>query len=168
MDKSSTSRTGSSAEVRSRPMSTFPVFLFRPPAFLRILLCVHLSAAAFAVAAASGNQDLLVGRWKCEIEYGSWAIERRTDGTFAKTGKMVERLGQPPKDFHVEGRWQLKGKEYIEIWDQVSPRSWSELKGSVRRAKVLLLEPNKFRRIQNDSPVFIETRIQSSGNGIGS
>ena len=107
-----------------------------------------------------GTSEMLVGRWKCRVEYGSWIIERKANGTFEKKGKLVQTLGQPPQDFTVKGRWRLVGNKYIEIWDQVSPKSWSELTGSTRRSQVLLLERDKFRRIQADSPVFIETRIR--------
>jgi hypothetical protein len=140
-------------------MKTWIVDLKRVSAFASVLLYLHLSTPCFAGVTLE-TPDLLVGRWECRIEYGSWIIERNADGTFEKKGKLVQTLGQPPQDFAVKGRWRLEGKKYIEIWDQVSPDSWSELKGSTRRAKVLLLQRDKFRRIQSDSPVFIETRIR--------
>ncbi len=140
-------------------MNTVPI-LSRELAFLSILLCFHLGAASSVAPASSEADKLLVGRWKCEIEYGSWTIQRKADGTFEKEGKLVQTLGQPPQDFAVKGRWRLDGKKYIEIWDEVSPKSWAELKGSVRRATVLQLQRDKFRRIQSDAPVFIETRIE--------
>ena len=124
-----------------------------------MLLCGYFAAAACPTGVQK-ERDLLVGRWDCRIEYGSWIIERRADGTFEKKGKLVQTIGQPPQDFTVKGRWRLEGKKYIEIWDQISPMSRSELKGAVRQSNVLLLERNKFRRIQTDSHVFIETRIQ--------
>lgn len=126
--------------------------------FAWVVLCIYLAAAPY-VAAVQKERDLLVGRWECQIEYGSWTIERRTDGTFEKKGRLIRTIGQPLQEFSVKGRWRLEGKKYIEIWDQVSPSSWSELKGAVRKASVLLVERDKFRRIQTDSPVFIETRI---------
>ena len=127
--------------------------------FTCVILCIYFGAAPHVVA-IQRSRDLLVGRWKCQIEYGSWTIERRPDGTFEKEGTLVRTIGQPPQQFTVKGRWRLEGKKYIEIWDQVSPRGWSELKGAVRQASVLDLERDKFRRIQADSPVFVETRIQ--------
>jgi hypothetical protein len=127
--------------------------------FALVVLCLYFTAPCF-VSATRETSDLPVGRWKCGIEYGSWIIERNADGTFEKKGKLVQMLGQPPQDFAVKGRWRLETKDYIEIWDQVSPENWRELKGSTRRAKVLLLERDTFRRIQSDSPVFIETRIR--------
>jgi hypothetical protein len=127
--------------------------------FVWIVACLYLAAAP-CVTAVQKERDLLVGRWECQTEYGSWTIERSADGTFEKKGKLIRTIGQPPQEFTVKGRWRLEGKKYIEIWDQVSPSSWTELKGAIRQASVLLLERDKFRRIQADSPVFIETRIQ--------
>jgi hypothetical protein len=127
--------------------------------FVWVVLSIY-PAAAPCMSAVQKERDLLVGRWECEIEYGSWIIERRADGTFEKKGKLIRTIGQPPQEFTVKGRWRLEGKKYIEIWDQVSPSTWSELKGAVKKSSILLLERNKFRRIQTDSPVFIETRIQ--------
>lgn len=124
-----------------------------------VVLCVHFVASSCATAALK-DRDLLVGRWKCQIEYGSWIIDRKADGTFEKHGEMVQTIGKPPEKFTVKGQWRLEGKKYIETWEQVSPSSWSELKGSVRQATVLLLQREKFRRIQTDSPVFIETRVE--------
>jgi hypothetical protein len=121
---------------------------------LLCLLCGHLVAGD-----SLDSRLLLVGRWKCQIEYGSWVIQRRPNGTFEKEGELVQTLGQPPEHFTVKGRWRLKGKEYIEIWDDVSPAAWSGTKGSARRGDVLILERNRFERIQRDSPVFVETRI---------
>jgi hypothetical protein len=140
-------------------MKIWTVDLKGVSAFASVLLCLHLSEPCFAGSAVA-TPGLLVGRWECLIEYGSWIIERNANGTFEKKGKLVQTLGQPPQDFAVKGRWRLEGKDYIEIWDQVSPHSWSELEVSTRRAKVLLLQRDKFRRIQSDSPVFIETRIR--------
>lgn len=134
--------------------------LSRTIVFGSLLLCLHLFEPHSSATVTSKSRELLVGRWKCEIEYGSWTIERHADGTFEKKGKLVQTLGQPPESFNVNGRWELKGKHYIEIWNEVTPQSWAGLNGSVRRAEVLLLERDTFRRIQNDSPVFIEKRIE--------
>jgi hypothetical protein len=125
-----------------------------------MLLCLHLLGTSVVVAAGSEQRDLLVGRWTCEIEYGRWTVERRADGSFEKKGQIVRTLDKPPESFNVKGRWRLKGKKYLEIWDEVWPATWSQTKRSVTRAEVLLLTRGKFKRIQNDSPVFIETRIE--------
>jgi hypothetical protein len=109
---------------------------------------------------ASGTPDSLVGRWECRIEYGSWTIQRNADGTFEKRGEIVRTLGQPSTHFVIKGRWRLDGKDYVEVWEHVSPDTWSNLQKSTRRATVLLLRPDEFRRIQRDSPVFVETRIR--------
>ena len=123
------------------------------------LVCLQLANASSTVTEKSEACKLLVGVWKCEIEYGSWTIERKGNGTFEKRGELVRALGQPAERFAVKGRWRVDGEEYIEIWDEVSPQGWSELKGTVRRGKVLLIERNKFRRIQSDAPVFTENRV---------
>lgn len=129
---------------------------------MAVLACllIHVCCGSPTFAADKGKlREMLVGRWQCQLEYGSWTIERKVDGTFVKRGRLVRTLGHSPEDFSVKGRWQIEGKKYIEVWDQVSPSSWSELKGTTRRAEVLLLEPNRFKRIQSDAPVFLETRV---------
>jgi hypothetical protein len=131
---------------------------------LVVLLFLQLLSLLVANCCCAGethkNSSWLVGRWKCEVEYGAWTIERKADGTFEKRGRLVETIGKPPVEFSVSGRWRVSGDKYIERWDDVSPASWKELKGAERRATILLLERNTFRRLQQDSPVFIETRIE--------
>jgi hypothetical protein len=112
----------------------------------------------YAKAGPGDSRSLLIGIWECRIPYGKWTIERRIDGTFSKTGVLVRTLGKPAIPFAVTGRWQLEGKEYIEIWKKVTPADWRALNGTKKISKVLSVEPSRFARVQADSPVFIETK----------
>ena len=63
-----------------------------------LLLCIHLFLPCL-VGATEKPRDLPIGRWECQIEYGSWIIERNANGTFEKKGKLVQTLGHAPEEF---------------------------------------------------------------------
>lgn len=128
-----------------------------------LLLCfLSLGNSSSGVRHTSESRDLLFGRWKCEFQDGSWIIVRRSDGSFEKDGKMVETIGKPPIHYIVSGTWRLEGNHYIEVWKKASPESWKSAIGSVFRAEVLVIQPDRFERIQRESPVLIELRVGSS------
>lgn len=127
-----------------------------------LLLCfLSLGNSASGERNTSKDRDLLIGRWKCDFQDGSWTIVRQSDGSFQKEGEMVETLGKPPIHYTVAGTWRLEGKHYIEVWKKASPESWKSAIGSVFRAEVLVIQPDRFERIQRESPVLIELRVSS-------
>jgi hypothetical protein len=130
------------------------------------IIILHLlsSADAYAKAPAAFKPSLLSGTWHCAISYGEWTIERKSDGTFSKNGKLVRTLGEPAVPFSVAGSWRLEGKNYIEVWEKVSPAGWRGINNIEKRSRVVSISPGRFSRVENDSPVFIEILV-SGRNG---
>ncbi|MEY2498457.1 MAG: hypothetical protein QOD12_2013 [Verrucomicrobiota bacterium] len=126
-----------------------------------IALCLPFPVDAHGKEPAASKASLLIGRWHCAISYGEWTIERKSNGTFFKSGKLVRTLGKPAVPFSVVGSWRLEGRNYIEVWEKVTPPDWAGLNKVEKSARIVAITPGRFSRIQDDSPVFIETLVNT-------